>query len=158
MIFAKCHITSKTHKKREIVISNILTNQNTRLSKRGGIFHFSYGIRFFQNIGTYSPIAFQKPNALNCSSITIITQTIAMAILKLISAVGILIKCSIDFQNIGLKKSKNTHNKFEIIITKNIVTIYNLIHFFSSFHKISSKKSYAFSKANSIINIIHDFG
>ena len=50
-------------------------------------------------------------------------QTSAIATLKLISEVGIVIKFSLASQKIGVKKSKNTHIKFENKIMKNIKVI-----------------------------------
>jgi hypothetical protein len=102
-------------------------------------------------------MAFQKPNALNCSIITIITHIIAIATLKFISAVGIFMTSSIWCPNIGNKNSKNTHIIFENSIKKKSNVIYIFIHLFSFNHRISSKNSNAFSKANSIIIIIQDF-
>jgi hypothetical protein len=78
-----------------MAISKNLTSINTNQSTANGKLPLSYGIKSFHLIGTYSCIAFQNHRALNCSKITIITQTTAIAILKFISAVGILIYSSI---------------------------------------------------------------
>jgi len=73
-----------------------------------------------------------------------------MAILKLISAVGIFIKCSTAHSSkIGTKKSTNKPKIFENNIIKNITIIYIFTHFFSDTHKISSKNSYVFSNIKS---------
>jgi len=71
---------------------------------------------------------------------------VAIAILKLISAVGIVIHLYKNFHKKAQSKNFEakpsiTQVKFESNITKNNTVIYFLIHGFSSFHKISSKKS-----------------
>jgi hypothetical protein len=88
---AACHTNSRTHKNSDIAISKNLTITNTIQSKATGNFHLSNGIKSIHLIGTYVCTAFQNPKALNCSNITITTQITAIAILKLISAVGIVI-------------------------------------------------------------------
>gem|GEM_PF-1435954 len=78
---------------------------------------------------------------MNCSSITIQTQTIAIAILKLISAVGIVIAWCKWSQNIGSKNSRHTPRRFEINIIKKTIVIYIFTHLFSFIQRISSKNS-----------------